>query len=72
MRVLIDVLKELVGMFVADIGLTVAVLVLVEAVAAMSRFDVPPLWRGAVLLGGCLVILVEAVTRMARAQRKGK
>ncbi|WP_413988156.1 hypothetical protein ACMDCR_19265 [Labrys okinawensis] len=70
MSVLLEVLRELVGMFVADARLTIATLILVAAVAALVLgLRVEPLLCGGVLLAGCLVILIEAVLREARHRR---
>ncbi|CAM5765552.1 hypothetical protein LMIY3S_01521 [Labrys miyagiensis] len=71
MTVFLDVIRELVGMFVADARLTIATLVLVFAVAALAVvLRVAPLLCGGALLAGCLVILVEAVVREARLRRR--
>jgi len=62
-----EVLKELVGMFLADARLTLATLFLVAVVAALvGVWRVGPLVCGGLLVLGCLVILVEAVSREAR------
>jgi hypothetical protein len=67
MTVLRDVLAELFSMFVADARLTASVLAVV-ALAALLIFaaHVGALSAGAVLLIGCLGVLVEAVLREAR------
>lgn len=67
MSLLREVLAELLGMFLADARLSVAVLVLVGAVAVMiDGFGVPPLAGGAVLLLGCLAILGAVTTATSR------
>lgn len=67
MNILIDVVKELFGMFLADATLTIATLVLVAAVAGIVlALHVEPLLAGAILVLGCLAILVEATLREAR------
>ena len=72
MTILLDVLKELVGMFLADFRLTAATLVLVAGTAVLiARGRLDPSMAGWVLLGGCLAILVGAVLLAARAGRKG-
>lgn len=71
MKTLLEVAKELFGMFVADVRLTVAVLVLVACIAALAiGLRVDPLWCGIVLLLGSLAILTEAVLRSARGRRQ--
>lgn len=70
MRIMVDVAKELLGMFLADARLTMATLVLVAIVASLVvAFRVEPLLGGGVLLLGCLAILVEAAVREARRRR---
>lgn len=71
MNVLGDVLKELVSMFVADARLTLAILILVAAVAAMPHvlLGIDPLIGGWVLLSGCLTIIVVVTTLHARHVR---
>jgi polyferredoxin len=67
MTIIIDVAKELLGMFLTDARLTMATLVLVAIVASLVvALHVEPIWCGGVLLLGCLVILVEAAIREAR------
>jgi hypothetical protein len=67
MSILIEVLKELLSMFLADARLTGAVLVLVGAVAlAINRGGVDPLLGGAGLLVGCLAILGVVTALQAR------
>jgi len=67
MSILGEVVKELFGMFIADIVLTVAILALVLFVAGLIRgLGVEPLVGGAVLLAGCIAILVAVAARDAR------
>lgn len=66
MSILVDVAKELLGMFLADARLATATLLLVAIVAALLAGYVEPLLGGAVLLLGCLARLVEATVREAR------
>jgi hypothetical protein len=67
MTILKEVVAELIGMFVTERRLTIAVLtvVIIAAVADFAGFD--PLVGGTALLFGCLVLLVESVCRSARA-----
>lgn len=74
MSILLDVLKELWSMFVGDARLTIAILVLIGAVAlaidtGVIDPELNPLVAGGALLVGCLAILVEATAREARARR---
>jgi hypothetical protein len=66
MSILLEVLHELSGMFVADARLSLATLALVLAIAILAMgFGVAPLLCGALLLLGCLLILIAAVLREA-------
>lgn len=67
MSIIVEVARELLGMFLADARLTTATLVLVAIVAGLVvALRVESLLGGSVLLLGCLVILVEAAVREAR------
>ena len=69
MRIVADVFKELFDMFVADAKLTLAILLLVAAVAGLViGLRAGPYLAGGVLLLGCLAILVEAARRETRAR----
>jgi hypothetical protein len=71
MTLLKDFTAELVGMFVGDVPLTLALLGLVAIAAALIHLvGVEPLAAGALLLVGCLVLLVSAVQRGSRNIRK--
>jgi hypothetical protein len=67
MRTLIGVLKELVGLFVEDGALALAI-VAVVASAAICAFVIPNAApaSGAILLFGCLGVLVSNVIRARR------
>ena len=68
MTVLKEVVAELVGMFIAEGRLTIAVLTLVTMAAYLVDFtDLDPLVGGTVVLFGCLILLIESVCRSARA-----
>jgi hypothetical protein len=67
-----EVATELLGMFLADAGLTIATLVLVIAVTALVGLHIDPMVGGAVLLFGSLLILVEAALREARRRRRSQ
>jgi hypothetical protein len=66
-----EVLKELLGMFLADAGLTTATLILVAVVAGLVLgLRVDPMAGGALLILGSLLILIEAAIREARRRRQ--
>jgi hypothetical protein len=72
MTIVLDVAKELFSMFLADARLTTATLVLVAVVAVIVvAMRIEPLVGGALLLVGCLAILVEAVVRETKRRRMG-
>ena len=65
------VVKEFFGMFVDDGNLALLALVLVAAVTtAVKLLALPPLLGGALLLVGCLAILLQSVRRAARAIKR--
>ncbi|TGV12038.1 hypothetical protein EN816_20680 [Mesorhizobium sp. M8A.F.Ca.ET.173.01.1.1] len=67
MNVLHLVAREFFGMFVDDGSLALLALVLVAAVTAgVKLLALPPLLGGALLLVGCLAILLQSVRRAAR------
>lgn len=61
------ILRELVGIFVDDEFLAIAVLAVV-AVAALLAFQlaVPPLLVGVVLLFGCIAVLISSALKASR------
>ena len=64
-----DVFKELLSMFAADGRLAFATLVLVAGVGVFAAAaPAEPLIAGAVLLFGCLAILVWAVSREVKGR----
>jgi uncharacterized membrane protein len=68
MNIAADVFKELLGMFLADARLAVAILLLVAIVGALVAVRVEPFLAGGVLLVGCLSILAGTVSREARGK----
>lgn len=67
MNILKDVLAELFKMFVSDARLTAAILAVVAVTAALIKgASLSPLVGGAVLLFGCIAVLVMAVRREAQ------
>ena len=72
MTVIVDVLKELLGMFISDAWLSAAVLIVIavsEGLIDVAKVD--PLISGLVLLSGCLIVVVESVRRAALRVRTG-
>jgi hypothetical protein len=68
MTILKEVVAELIGMFVAERWLTIAVLMVVTMAGCLVDFtDLDPLVGGSVVLFGCLILLIESVCRSARA-----
>ena len=68
MTMLKEFAAELIGMFVGETRLTISVLAIVAAAGSVVDFiGLDPLLGGAVLLCGCLILLVESVCRSARA-----
>ena len=68
MTVLKEVVAELIGMFVAEKRLTIAVLTVVAMAGCLVDFtELHPLVGGTVVLFGCLILLIESVCRSARA-----
>lgn len=69
MTILKDVLAELFGMFVGDARLSAAILVVVViAAGVIDLTGASPLIGGAVLLGGCLAVMIFSVLSAARSR----
>ncbi|MFO7484036.1 hypothetical protein [Oceanibaculum nanhaiense] len=67
MNVLRDVFQEITSMFLGDARLSVAILSVVAIAAGLIEIaGLDPLLAGAILLAGCLAVLLEAVRRRAR------
>ncbi|KPH04639.1 hypothetical protein CO657_31050 (plasmid) [Rhizobium acidisoli] len=74
MTVIADVFKEIFSMFVADVWLTLAVLVLVLSIA-IGIYSTPSsmhLLLGFTMLAGCLLIIVAATVRNTRRMKRQK
>jgi Flp pilus assembly protein TadB len=70
MTILKDVLGELLSMFLGDARLSISILVVVAAAAALIDLaGLDPLVGGAVLLLGCLATVIVAVVMTARRER---
>jgi hypothetical protein len=71
MTLLKEFIAEFVGMFVGNVPLTLALLGLVAISAALIHLvGVEPVIAGAVLVVGCLVLLITSVQRGSRNIRK--
>ncbi|WP_050421059.1 hypothetical protein [Bradyrhizobium tropiciagri] len=70
MSIFVEVIMELVGMFLADAMLTIATIVLVTVVAVVVWL-IPdnPLFGGGLLFLGCLAIVICASLRAAGKRR---
>ena len=71
MNIIRLILNELVGMFVDDGNLALLALLMIAAItAAVKLLALPPLLGGALLLIGCLAILLQSVRRAARGTNR--
>lgn len=71
MTILLEVLKELYKMFMADMRLTLATLASVISIwAGLSNGFLGPVASGLILALLCVAVLIEAVLREARLRRK--
>jgi len=63
-----EVAGELIGMFIGDKPLAIALLIIVATAGFLTNFTgLGRLFGGTFLLFGCLILLVESVCRAARA-----
>jgi hypothetical protein len=68
MTVFKELAAELLGMFVAEKWLAIAVLAIVAVAGSLVDFaGLNPLVGGAILIFGCLTLLVESICRSAKA-----
>lgn len=73
MTVFKDLFSELVSMFVGDTRLSAAILAIVAVAAGTTSIEsVDHLLGGAILLGGCLLLLVGVVYMTARRHWAGQ
>jgi hypothetical protein len=70
MNILADLLKEIAGMFLADGRLPIWLIAWVAVIGLLAFLGAADFWRGALLLGGVLLILAANVLGAARAARK--
>lgn len=67
MNLVREILGELHKMFLADARMSLAALAVVVAVAVLIRWvGLAPVWGGALLLAGCVAVLVVSVRAAAR------
>ena len=67
MNTIIGLIRELFGLFVDDGSLALAILAVVAVAAVLSGgIHLPPLVIGAVLIIGCILVLLENVLRASR------
>jgi hypothetical protein len=67
---LLDILREIVGLFIDDGSLAIGILIWIAIVALVfPALGVPDVWRAIFLFGGCAAILIENVARSARRSR---
>jgi len=71
MSIFIQVLKDLVKMFVADARMTTAILALVALVAALVKWThIDPLTIGWLLPAGCIILLIASALAAAAKAKK--
>jgi membrane protein implicated in regulation of membrane protease activity len=67
---LVEILREIVGLFIDDGSLAIAILVWIAIVALLlPALGLPEVWRAILLFVGCVVILIENVARSVRRRR---
>ncbi|HEY6259265.1 MAG TPA: hypothetical protein VIY51_26095 [Xanthobacteraceae bacterium] len=66
MNALRQFFAELLGLFVEDGSLALAILAVVAGGVVLAAAAAPPLLVGLLLLGGCLAVLTENVMRSRR------
>ena len=66
MSTLVLIIREVIGLFVDDGSLAIAIIAVVILAAISAAADAPALVTGGVLLAGCLVALVENIVRTTR------
>ena len=70
MSVILEVFKELFSMFMTDARLTLSTLALIAIIAVLVlAAGLSPVACGALLIIGCVGILIEATSREARKRR---
>ena len=70
MNIVAGIFKELIGLFVDDGSLALAILAVVAVVAALMAIGLPPIAGGPLLFLLCAGVVVENVLRTLRAKRR--
>ena len=70
MNIVAGIFKELIGLFVDDGSLALAIVTVVAAVAALIATGLPPIAGGPLLFLLCAGVVVENVLRTLRAKRR--
>ena len=66
MSTLVLIVRELIGLFVDDGSLAIAIIVVVALATMFAGVDAPALVTGGVLFFGCLIVVLENIVRAAR------
>ena len=66
MSTLVLIARELVGLFIDDGSLAIAIIVVVVIAVMFAGVDAPALVTGGVLFFGCLIAVLENILRAAR------
>lgn len=66
MSTLVLIVRELVGLFIDDGSLAIAIVVVVTLAVMFAGVDAPALVTGGVLFFGCLIAVLENILRAAR------
>lgn len=62
------IVRELIGLFIDDGSLAVAIIVVVAVAVMFAGVDAPPLVTGGVLLLGCMFVVFENIQRAIRRE----
>jgi hypothetical protein len=66
MSTLVLIVRELVGLFIDDGSLAIAIVVVVVLAVLFAGVDAPAVVTGGVLFFGCLIVVLENILRAAR------
>jgi hypothetical protein len=70
MSTVVVIVRELVGLFIDDGSLAIAVIVVMALAALSASVGTPTLVTGGILLSGCLLALGENLRRTTRKDRE--
>ena len=70
MKIIVGIFKEVIGLFVDDGSLALAILAVVAVLAALMKLGLPLLAAGPLLFLLCAGVVVENVLRTVRAKRR--